>query len=554
MATIANQYDPNDPNANQNTGGGGTVMPATSSSAPASGGAGYNAGAGALNRPTPSGTPNVQQYLNANQGAGQQLTQGITNTVQNQANQVNQGINQAQNTLNAQYEPLQQNLGSGGQQTIQTAFKDPQSLLDSYNAAKSQTATSAPLTSDQQTGANQYNQFQNLNTGGYNQGIQNYNTAGQQQYNQIQNQVGNLNQVTGSANNEMGRNQLLQQTVGQPNYNQGQQTLDALFLQGQPGGLNTLKNNLQGIQNGVNQNVNAATADTQSKLAALQGLSAQDQATIQNLFTNGGAGGTGLNQIASNVGNEYTQAVQNATNTDQGLQTAFKSNQYTPDQLKQLGLTPGQQTWGVDVAQAGQYHLNPLAAAANGGNAQVATPEEFARYNALNQLAGGPTGLQPNIFGSATTAGGYNPVAFDTTALQNAINIKKTGLMGEKLTNAVNSIYPALGVPKSGASFGGIGTGPRYDTSSESTLANQLQSGINAGTLTPDQANQYLQNAINGWVSNQHEDRNALNQLFQPFENYYQQEYLPAANAQIGTTDAIAQANPINSAGTQGKL
>src|ERR1019366_6770436 len=146
----------------------------------------------------------------------------------------------------------------------------------------------------------------------------------------------NLAQTTGAGANEMGRNQLLQQTVGNPNYNQGQQTLDSLFLQGQG---NKLQSNLQGIQNQTASNVNNANTDYQSKLNALQNLSGQNTSYAQNLFLNGpGTGanapqGTGLNQIGTNVGNEYTTAQTKGTALQNQLSDAFNTNSLSPADL-----------------------------------------------------------------------------------------------------------------------------------------------------------------------------------------------------------------------------
>lgn len=429
MATVANQYDPNNPNANSNTGGGGTVMPSSSggSASVASG-----SGSGGTSSPAPSGTPyqppNVSQYLAANQGAGQQLTQGITNNVQNQANQLNSQVNTSQNQLNSQYQPLNNNLNSNTANNVtQSAFQNPQQLLDAYNAAKT-SSSSQPLSSDQQAQADQYNQFQQLNNGGYNSAIQSYGNQAQQANGQLQNQLGALTQQTGSANNEMGRNQLLQNAVGQGgNYNQGEQTLDSLFLQGSPGqpnanglsNLQQLQQNLGGIGNQSTQNVQGLNLDAQNKLAALQGLSASDKANIQNLFLNGGQGSTGgLNQIGQDVQTAYGN-LQNSSQAAQDAMTqAFQNGNYTPDQLKALGLTQGQQTWGVtgnQIQNLSGYQANPLSAYSQGGAAQAASPEEFARYNALNQLAGGGSApAQQSVFGSATQAGNYNPYTVAT--------------------------------------------------------------------------------------------------------------------------------------------
>lgn len=533
MATIAqfNQDDEQNQQG-QNPGGGGQVINSTGGDASSSGGGSASAapaGGGSYSAPRQqqSGTPNISQYLAANQGAGQQLASGITGNIQNQANQLGKNVNKAQNTLEGQYQGLNQHLGEQGQQNIQTAFQNPQSLLDAYNQSKTQSSNS-PLSNDQQNSLNQYNEFQNLNTGGYNQDISKYGTTGNQALNNLQGQYGNLAQQTGSAGNEMGRFQLLRNTVGQPGYNQGQQALDELFLQAQPGVANQLQRNLGQIGSQAQQQVQGFGTDTQSKLAALQGLSGQDQQMIKHLFTGG------VNDINQNVQNEYATAKQNAGNTAIGMDEAFKSNRFTPDQLQQLGLTQGMQTWGVNLKDAGQYHVNPLLAAEQGGYAQTATPEEFARYNALNQLAGGPSGLQQNMFGTATSAGGFKPVGYDTNALNSAIKTRKDAILGPDFQSAVQATMSSLGGGvQSGAGFGGIGTGPRYDSGPEANLLNQLQTGLTNKSLTPEQANQYVQQAINSRLGGR-QTREQLNQFYNPYLNYYNSEYTPAAASQVG--------------------
>lgn len=454
MATIANPYDPNNPNADQNTGGGGTVMPSTGSTGGApSGGGGSGSAPSASYSP-----PNVSQYLAANQGAGQQLSSAIQGNVQNQANQIGQGVSNTQNQLNTQYQPLQQSLNQG-QQVAKSAFQDPSQLLADYNAGKT----------------NQYNEFQKLNSGGYNPAIQQYGTTAQQGYNPLQGQLGNINQEASSAANEMGRNQLLQQTVGQPNYSQGQQTLDALFLQGQG---NQLRQNLGGIAQSANQNVNQAQSDAQSKLQALQGLSSGNQQYIKNLF------GQGLSDIGNNVNSEYT-AAQTAAAGVPDLQQRFANNRLSTEDMASLGLTPGEQTYDVfqksnpDYANLSKMvQATPLAAAGStAANAQVANPEEFARYNALNQLAGGGNGntLQSSIFGTATTPsnGTFHPATMNnqfqtdvnnranyynkelpTQLIQNFLGNQNSALQSSPLAGQLNALIPQFATPDANSSPG----------------------------------------------------------------------------------------------------
>ena len=518
MATIANQYDPNNPNAASNQGGGGTVMPSTGGGG---GGASTTGAGGSQASATPYQPPNVSQYLAANPGAGQRLTTGITGNIQNQANQLGQQVNTSQNQANAQYQPLNQNL-SQGQQVAQTAFQNPQALLDSYNASKTQ-SNNQPLSSDQQINAGLYNQFQQLNTGGYNQGIQNYGNYTKQQENALQGQLGNLTQQTGSANTEMGRAQLLQNAVGQGNYNPGEQTLDALFLQApsqrNAGGLSNLQQlqqNLKGIGNQASQQVGAFGTDAQSKLAALQSLSAGDQAGIKNLFNTGSwtgqapaAGGPqGIQGIAGNVQNEYNALQQNAAASNAAWQNAAQGN-YSPEVLAALGLQPGSQTWGLtgqQLEQAAGYQANPLAGFNQGGAALAATPEEFARYNALNQLAGGPAGqVQPSIFGTASQAGGYNPYTLtNAQGAQNAIqqNAQKYGVTN--VNNIIDQMRQAgyFGQTEGAHMGGGVGSaanpGEVYRQRTGDLLS-QLQQ--NAGTANPNDYYNQVLNAVNqGWA------------------------------------------------------
>lgn len=504
MATVA-QFDQDQNNQNQpgqNPGGGGQVLNSTGGGgASSSGGGAAPAGQGTYSAPrqAQSGAPNINQYLQANQGAGQQLAGGITSNIQNQANQLNQNVNTAQSSLQNQYQPLQQNLGDKSQSTIQTAFQNPQQLLDAYNQSKTQSGN-APLSNDQQGQLDQYNNFQNLNTGGYNQAISNYGTTAQQLGGNLQNQYQNLAQQTGQANNEMGRNQLLQNTVGQPGYNQGQQTLDTLFLQAQPGVANQLKQNLGQIGSQAQQQVQNFGTDAQSKLAALQGLSSQDQQSIKNLFTNGAGGSSpqGLNGIASNVGNEYAAAQAASANNPQ-VAADFAKGQLSPDEMSKLGLDPNQKVW--DLFQASNPNKGQLASYVNqnaldqnvngvgAGNAQVAGADEFGRYNALNSLLGN-NGSQNNIFGGAAAAGGgYNPYSLDTQRYNDAIANRAQFYQQEDPRDIARQVQ---GTINSNGTFG----------SAILPGVSQGLAGITNSTGNVDMSQ--LQNIINNAVSKQH--------------------------------------------------
>lgn len=539
MAIVApNGQDPNQQNQ-PNMGGSGTIT--GGGGAPAGGGGGSAYQAPAASRGNPSGTPNVQDYLNANQGAGQKLSGAISGNVQNQANQVQQNYNTSQQQLGSMYDTANQNL-SQGQSAANSAFQNPQDLLNAYQASKAQanpTPGSTPAAPDQQN-LQAYNQFQGdvAGTQQYNQNqqqIQNYGQAGQQAVNNLQPQLGQLQQTAAMGANQMGQNQLLQQAVGTPNYSTGQKTLDSLFLSGQS---NQLNQNLNDIYNQTNQQTQNLAPDYQQKLSALQGLSGQNAAYAQNLFLNGNDQGTGLNQIAGNAQKEYdAQVAANAAGATQGgtnfasLQDAASQNngqgRFTADQLKQLNLNPGMQAWGVGLGQdITQTALNP---AAQGGLAQTTTPEEFARYNALNQLAGGPSGAaQQSVFGSARTGGGYNPIGFDNTKFLNAVQDKQKAITQTDLLNTVNA---------------NRSTSP--DPFLQNTL-NQIQSGVSSGQMSPQQAQDLVQQQIQ--YAQAHGGNAAGENAaaeFQPFTNYYNNVYSPAAGDVLGQNLGVTQGRMI---------
>lgn len=545
MATVApNGQDPNEQGSGPNMGGSGTIT--GSSGAP--GITGGNASAyqsPAAPRGNPGGMPNVQDYFNANQGAGARLNNSITGNVQNQANQVNQNYNTSQSQLNNLYNPLNQNI-SQGQSAANTAFQNPQDLLTAYQTAQAQ-ANPAPgttPTAPNQQNLSAYNAFEGdiAGTQQYNQNqqqLQNYNQAGQQAVNNLQPQVGNLQQTANMGANQMGQNQLLQRAVGTPNYNMGQQTLDSLFLSGQG---NKLQQNLNNIYNKTNQNVQGLNTDYQSKLSALNQLAGQNTAYAQNLFLNGpgtgAAQGQGLNQIASNVQNQYNNLSGpngSAAQAQAALQSAAATNGFTPEQLQSLGLTSGQHTWGVtptDLLTAGGYSPTALAAYNQGGAAQAATADQLARYNALNQLAGGPAGVaQPGIFGTSTTAG-YSPYTLSNPSeIQNAIDARQQTVTGTDFQNALNGLVqnlPNTGGPRPG--FGGFSpaqsSNPNYNN-----FLSQLNQGIVNKSLNPDALNSLVQNYMANPGPNQ--DQNVLNQIFNPFTQYYKNEYAPASTSII---------------------
>lgn len=519
MAYVAaNGQDPNEQQAT-NSGAGGTITSGGAQGASGGGSSAYQAPA--ASRGNPSGTPNVSQYLNANPNAGQQLASGITQNVQNQANKLNQNYQTSQDQLGNLYNPLNTSV-SQGQNTANAAFQDPQALLSAYQ--------------NQQTGqaynANDYNNYNNLQS----------NIAGTQQYNaqqsqlqgaqtaatnanqNFQSQLGSLGQTAGLAANQLGQNQLLSQSVATPNYSSAQQALDTLFLQSKAP---QLQQNLNNIYNTTSQNLTQPGNDYTAKLNALQGLSNQNATGTANLFQNGNWAGTpgaasatgGLNQIGLDTVNNYANLGTQSTADQTAMQQAATNNNFSQDQLNQLGLTAGTQTYGLSPTQIlqAQYgqDLNPAAVQAYnaGGSAQAASGDEFARYNALNSIAGGVSGAgQNSIFGTATTAG-YTPyAALNQDQLQTQLGAAQQGLSSDYNT-ALQQTEQAMNSNKN---------------INNSSWINQLQNAKN-----PGQAEQDIQSYLNNLNSEGVNNNTGEFSMTNPFQQYYNSEYLPGVTSTI---------------------
>lgn len=575
MATLAqfNQDEEEQTNQAEQTGGGGQVLSSTEGEV--SGGAGAQGQAagtsGAPQRPTLSNKPNIQQYLQANQGAGEQLAGGIQGNVQRQADELGQNVNTFDQQLDTKYNPLYQTEQQGSQ-VIQSAFQNPEQLLNAYNASQNQQQGQA-LSEDQQNSLNQYNQFQAYNNpnagGGLNQQISNYGSAGQNATANLQNQYQGLNQQIGQANTETGRFGLLQQAVGQPSYNQGQQTLDALFLQAQPGVTRQLQQNLGNIGQQSRQQITDLGTEAQSKLRALQGLSSQNERSVKDTFTGG------VRDIGRNVKSSYENLAATVPQQQESMRQGVLNNRLTPEQLAQLGHNSAKDgqlhTWGLsgqDILNAGQFAANPLLAGNAGGYAQAATPEEFARYNALNQLAGGPSGLEANMFGTAQTAGGYNPITFNHNNLLSAIQGRKDTVLGTDMRNALNQIGPNANTDPVMAAIRSRNLPPEQAKNLIELYGQGLLSSQAIDFSNPDVMDRIVDRFALGPINNPgealkdlarngpigsgmsyrrytpQEYYNAIMPMFNPFMNYYNQQYTPAANATLSSNDS-PEANPL---------
>lgn len=443
-----------DDKSKENAPSASPLAPASVSSSGSSGGVAGTSNVAPAHTTTPSGRANIQQYLQANQGAGNVLSQGIQSNAQNQANQLGQQVNNARTDLSGKANPLSANLGDQASQKIQTAFKDPSAILAQQN---------------------QLSDFQKLRDQGYQGDIQSAQTAFGNTQNALQNQASQLGQNAQNAQTESGRFQLLRNTFGQPNYSSGQQRLDQLFLQAQPGVNKNLQTGLQNVNNQATQNVSGLGADATARFNALNDLSTQRSKDIQNLFQNGSdtsgletdASQRGISDIGTNAQNELT-AAQAATAAVPALRDRLTNNTLTDQDVSDLGLSKGENIYNLDLNKyiSQNDKVPTLTGAANA--------DEVARYNALQQLSGDTSA---NIFGGATDVGTYKPYDFNSQQL--GTDLSDTQQKYQDLVHSVNGGGDLAENFRKYYAGGNIG-GPQYDTLKTAKTSDQIQSAMNS--------------------------------------------------------------------------
>lgn len=387
MATILEQEEKDQQGPTQLTGGIVGSAPTTSPMASNAPAAPEQKGSGRA--------VNLRQYVEANQGAGQKLGQGIQQQAQQTASQAQKGISDVSSKFQQQSTPLEQQLGEQGQSTIQTAFKTPEQLLQNQQ---------------------QLQQFQTLRNQGLNQQIGGL----AQDTSSIQKQVQGLQENVGLAGSEGGRFQLLQRTFGQPDYSKGQQRLDQLFLQASP--VRDLQKQLGEQAKTTSQALTGTETSMQDKIAALMGMSGQ-RAEEANKLLYGGAsegieselGQRGITDIAQDVEARRKQAEQTGSQRLEQLLGNIGKDQFSQEDLAAFGIDPGSELYNIDLSN--YISQQPRSATM----ANIANPEEFSRYQALRQLAGG---ADADVFGGATAdeLGGYSPYEINKESISAFLN------------------------------------------------------------------------------------------------------------------------------------
>lgn len=383
--------------------------------APSSASSAASSGPGAYSPNTPTsgtgatGFQNLQGYLDANQGSN--VTGQVADKLQGQADTAREDLRTAQSGFQDQ---VNQNAVKSDPNNLQSVLADPAKASDS-DTASFQKQLNANYSGP--TDANSY------------AGYQKATAEGQNAYNSAQ-----------AAKNQGGATALLDQYFGNPNYNQGQKSLDsALFMGGDQTALNNVQQNVQNmpaefqqVGKQLNTFANQGQADTQAaKEAAANALYGQGGSAAD---IKGGAVKDALGLVDATTASNKTDAAINYQNelAMLGNRTPINASgrsgsqlNLNADQRKALGFNDAK------GSLLSLYDVNPanakyLTQAADPTTGQSATPEEVARLNALAKLGG-----TPQSWLNTDQAGTYsaNP-RFNMSQLQADVGVAQNGAQG----------------------------------------------------------------------------------------------------------------------------
>lgn len=257
-------------------------------------------------------------------------------------------------------------------------------------------------------------------------------------YQVLQTDFNKAQELLSSAENESGRQTLLNETYKRADYTSGQNKLDQLLLQNDPNARSAFSNLqtkysglsglLSGAQTSAAEQAKAQKAQTEAtRNRILETLGREDDPSTEIDESKGEIGG--LFKTLSNRSSNYASD-QNTLLNKIDQERASAERAYSEDVLKALGLNEGDKLYDLNLASYG-LDFTP----ANVSASSVQTADEMNRYQALYQLLGSTGTLNPDAVGKA---GGVN---FEIEKLKNDIlaKEKQAGLYQQAQIDAQNA-------------------------------------------------------------------------------------------------------------------
>lgn len=217
-------------------------------------------------------------------------------------------------------------------------------------------------------------------------------------YQGLQTDFNKAQELLNSSQNESGRQTLLNETFKRSDYTSGQNKLDQLLLQNDPNARSTFSNlqskysGLSGLLSGAQTSAaeqarlaKEATDATRQKIATTFGR--EDDLTTQADERAGVLG-----QFQTDLDNKVKNYKEGDGNTLNRLNEAMLSRQFDDDLLKLLDLSDGQRTYNINLDQYRPTAVDPMTI----NPANVASSEDYSRYQALQKLLNGTPTLLPS--------------------------------------------------------------------------------------------------------------------------------------------------------------
>lgn len=394
MAFYQDEDQLQDPNAPApNTGG-----PSATLSQGSQAGAGQGNGPSQAPASSPGNAPDkpgnfvgIQQYINANRPQASKLAGNVGGFVTDIGNQ-------AKSTLDTQK-------GAFNQAVNQNSVQLNQGLLDEAKADPTKVASDAAKKAE----------FQKMRDAQY-AGPASF--EGSEFYQPAQQSVAKAQQAADNTKTVEGQRNLLSdlQKTQKGKVNQGALDFDSLLLQAAPEARSTL----EGVRNAQTDLGNQFNAFTQEGNALAKNAAAQT-AAAKSAVNQAFAGPQGVQGQLEQALNERAQgaAMDNDWFNQKAVQDFLSGGKVTDEALKRIGATREQANQVGALNKGGAlinpdaaknyYTMNPLANQVNAQN--VASAEDYARYQALNDLMGNTGSLltDPSQAGKAN----YDNIDFD---------------------------------------------------------------------------------------------------------------------------------------------
>jgi hypothetical protein len=426
-----------------------------------SGGTGGQVGATAGGAAAPGKTPsssnsftNLQSYLNANSDGS--LGSNLSGKLQGN---IDDATKQEGNTSNQFKDQVDQNTTKYNPDLVNSAISDPSNFVSDPS---------------------KINAFATQRDAAYKGPSSLTDTS--DLYNNAYGSVQNASQNAQNAQTDGGKQALLQQYYGRPDYGSGQQSLDMSLLNSNPSTTSKfsniadqatqLKSGWNDYMNGLGKYATQGATDTKTAHDNTRSaLGIDDSGKILDATpTSTGA----IQGLENNVNSAVTAGNTAAASNYAAAKNDLTTGHLTQDDIKNLKLQSllGQSTYNTDPTQS-QYLQQAGTATAN----NVATSDQYARMNALAQLAN-----TQNTFltGNPSQAGSYNPNAvFNTGAYQNSLNQAQ-----QAYQNSLNS-----------STVGQLGAQTNLDLGNYSNPANNA---MTANQLSAWNANSIAHPILNG--------------------------------------------------------